>query len=104
MRRRCLVAVRARGGVRGAAVGAARRRPRSVTDSVYGPTRNFCDTILSRYGITTTYYDPRIGGDIAALMKPNTRAVFVESPGSLSFEVQDVPAIAAPRICAVPRC
>ena len=66
-----------------------------VTDSAYGPTRNFCDTILSRYGIATTYYDPRIGSGIAALMKPNTGAVFVESPGSLSFEVQDVPAIAA---------
>lgn len=66
-----------------------------VTDSTYGPTRNFCDTILSRYGIATSYYDPRIGGGIADLMKPNTRAVFLESPGSLSFEVQDVPAIAA---------
>jgi cystathionine beta-lyase len=66
-----------------------------VTDSAYGPTRNFCDTILSRYGIATTYYDPRIGGGIRAVMKPNTRAVFLESPGSLSFEVQDVPAIAA---------
>jgi cystathionine beta-lyase len=66
-----------------------------VTDSAYGPTRNFCDSILSRYGIATTYYDPRIGSGIAALMKPNTRAVFVESPGSLSFEVQDVPSIAA---------
>jgi cystathionine beta-lyase len=51
--------------------------------------------ILSRYGIATSYYDPRIGAGIAALVKPNTRAVFVESPGSLSFEVQDVPAIAA---------
>jgi cystathionine beta-lyase len=66
-----------------------------VTDSAYGPTRQFCDVILSRYGIATTYYDPRIGGRIAALIEPNTRAVFVESPGSLSFEVQDVPAIAA---------
>src|ERR1700730_2927368 len=66
-----------------------------VTDSAYGPTRKFCDTILSRYGIATTYYDPRIGGDIAALMQPNTTTVFVESPGSLSFEIQDVPAIAA---------
>jgi cysteine-S-conjugate beta-lyase len=65
-----------------------------VTDSVYGPTRKFCDTILTRYGVTTTYYDPAIGAGIAALMKPSTAAVFVESPGSLSFEVQDVPAIA----------
>jgi cysteine-S-conjugate beta-lyase len=65
-----------------------------VTDSAYGPTRNFCNQILSRLGISTTYYDPLIGGGIAALMQPNTRAVFVESPGSLSFEMQDVPAIA----------
>jgi cystathionine beta-lyase len=66
-----------------------------VTDSAYQPTRKFCDGVLPRYGIATTYYDPLIGGSIAALMQPNTRAVFVESPGSLSFEIQDVPAIAA---------
>jgi cystathionine beta-lyase len=66
-----------------------------VTDSAYLPTRKFCDGLLARYGIRTTYYDPRIAGDIAALIEPNTRAVFVESPGSLSFEMQDVPAIAA---------
>jgi cystathionine beta-lyase len=65
-----------------------------VTDTVYWPTRQFCDRVLTRCGVATTYYDPLIGGDIAALMQPNTRAVFVESPGSLSFEVQDVPAIA----------
>jgi cysteine-S-conjugate beta-lyase len=65
-----------------------------VTDSAYQPTRKFCDGILERYGVTTTYYDPMIGAGIAALMRPNTRAVFVEAPGSLSFEVQDVPAIA----------
>jgi cystathionine beta-lyase len=65
-----------------------------VADSAYRPTRTFCDTILSRYGITTRYYDPLVGGGIAALMRPATRAVFVESPGSLSFDVQDVPAIA----------
>jgi len=65
-----------------------------VTDSVYQPTRKFCDGVLRRYGITTTYYDPMIGGGIAALMQPSTRAVFVEAPGSLSFEVQHVPAIA----------
>ena len=65
-----------------------------VTDSAYQPTRRFCDSVLRRYGIATTYYDPLIGGDIAALMQPNTRAVFVEAPGSLSFEIQDVPAIA----------
>jgi Cys/Met metabolism PLP-dependent enzyme len=66
-----------------------------VTDSAYQPTRRFCDNVLQRYGIATTYYDPLIGCDIAALMQPNTRAVFVEAPGSLSFEIQDVPTIAA---------
>jgi cysteine-S-conjugate beta-lyase len=65
-----------------------------VTDSAYLPTRKFCDGVLTRYGIATTYYDPLIGGGIAALIQPNTRAVFVEAPGSLSFEIQDVPAIA----------
>ncbi len=66
-----------------------------VTDSAYGPTRKFCDAILPRYGVTTTYYDPTVGAGIASLMRPNTVAVFLESPGSLSFEIQDVPAIAA---------
>jgi cysteine-S-conjugate beta-lyase len=66
-----------------------------VTDSAYQPTRRFCDSVLRRNGVATSYYDPLVGGDIAALMKPNTRAVFVEAPGSLSFEIQDVPAIAA---------
>ncbi len=65
-----------------------------VTDSAYGPTRNFCGQILSRLGVTTGYYDPGIGGGIAALLQPNTRAVYLESPGSLSFEMQDVAAIA----------
>jgi cystathionine beta-lyase len=66
-----------------------------VTDSVYEPTRKFCNGVLARYGISTTYYDPLIGARIAELMQPNTRAVFVEAPGSLSFDMQDVPAIAA---------
>jgi cysteine-S-conjugate beta-lyase len=66
-----------------------------VTDSAYQPTRKFCDGVLARYGITTTYYDPLIGAGISALMQPSTRAVFVEAPGSLSFEIQDIPAIAA---------
>jgi cysteine-S-conjugate beta-lyase len=66
-----------------------------VSDSVYGPTRKFCDDLLPRYGVTATYYDPVIGAGIEALMRPNTTAVFVESPGSLSFENQDVPAVAA---------
>jgi cystathionine beta-lyase len=66
-----------------------------VTDSAYGPTRKFCDTILPRYGVTATYFDPVTGAGIEAVMRPNTTAVFVESPGSLTFEIQDVPAIAA---------
>ena len=66
-----------------------------VTDSAYGPTRSFCDTVPARLGVTTTYYDPRAGDRIAFLLQPNTRAVFTESPGSLSFEMQDIPAIAA---------
>jgi cystathionine beta-lyase len=66
-----------------------------VTDSVYRPTRTFCDTILKRMGVETTYYDPLIGTGIAALFKPNTKAVFTEAPGSQTFEMQDIPAIAA---------
>lgn len=65
-----------------------------VADTVYGPNRHFCDTILKGFGVETTYYDPLIGGGITALFRPNTRAVFLESPGSLSFEVQDVAATA----------
>ena len=65
-----------------------------VTDSVYRPTRNFCDGVFKRLGVETSYYDPLIGADIAKLFKANTRAVFVEAPGSQSFEMQDVPAIA----------
>jgi len=65
-----------------------------VTDSAYGPTRNFCGQVLSRLGVATSYYDPGIGGAIAELMQPNTRAIYLESPGSLSFEMQDVGAIA----------
>src|SRR6202042_1179908 len=52
-----------------------------VTGSAYGPTRAFCDQILTRLGVTTTYYDPLIGGGIGQLMRPNTRAMFTESPG-----------------------
>ena len=65
-----------------------------VTDSVYRPTRTFCDGILKRFGVETTYYDPLLGADIVREFKPNTRAVFTEAPGSLSFEMQDIPAIA----------
>jgi cystathionine beta-lyase len=66
-----------------------------VCDNAYGPTRKFCDDVLARYGVTTTYYDPLVGAGIAGLMQPNTRAVFTEAPGSLTFEMQDIPAIAA---------
>jgi hypothetical protein len=66
-----------------------------VTDSVYGPTRRFCNNHLTRLGVEVSYYDPLIGSGIEREMRPNTRAVFLESPGSLSFEVQDVSAIAA---------
>ena len=67
-------------------------------DNVYGPTRKFCDTILKRLGVATRYYDPLIGADIAEIVSDKTRAVLLESPGSLTMEVQDVPAI-----CAVAR-
>jgi cysteine-S-conjugate beta-lyase len=66
-----------------------------VTDSVYGPTRKFCDTTLKRFGVTTRYYDPLIGADIAGLVGDKTRAILLESPGSLTMEIQDVPAICA---------
>src|SRR4051794_17933207 len=66
-----------------------------VTDNVYGPTRKFCETILKRLGITTRYYDPLIGGGISELIGAKTRAILLESPGSLTMEVQDVPAICA---------
>ncbi|QJR13477.1 cystathionine beta-lyase [Usitatibacter palustris] len=65
-----------------------------MVDSVYGPARRVCDRTLKRYGIETTYYDPLIGAGIERLMKPNTKCVYLESPGSHTFEVQDFPAIA----------
>lgn len=65
-----------------------------VPDSVYRPTRNFCNGVFKRFGVETTYYDPLIGADIARLFKPKTRVVFVEAPGSQSFEMQDIPVIA----------
>ena len=64
-----------------------------VVDSVYGPVRIFCGGFLKRFGVETSFYDPLIGAGIAALIKPNTALVYLESPGSLTFEVQDVPAI-----------
>ena len=66
-----------------------------MVDTAYAPTRQLCDRVLSRFGVETTYYDPLIGAEIERLIRPNTKVVFMESPGSLTFEVQDVPAIAA---------
>jgi cysteine-S-conjugate beta-lyase len=66
-----------------------------VCDNVYLPTRNFCDRFLARFGVEITYFDPLIGSGIAELFRPNTRAVLVEAPGSQSFEMPDVPAIAS---------
>ncbi len=65
-----------------------------VTDNAYGPTRRYANTILAKFGVETTYFDPMVGADIAALIRPNTKVVFVEAPGSQTFEVQDIPAIA----------
>ncbi len=65
-----------------------------IVDSVYHPTRNFADTMLKRLGVAVDYYDPHAGAGIARLMRPNTKVVFTESPGSNTFEVQDIPAIA----------
>jgi cysteine-S-conjugate beta-lyase len=65
-----------------------------VSDSVYRPTRRFCDHMLRRLGVGTVYYDPLIGAGIEKLIGKKTRVVFTESPGSQTFEVQDVPAIA----------
>ncbi|HZV20241.1 MAG TPA: cystathionine beta-lyase, partial [Hyphomicrobiales bacterium] len=64
-----------------------------ISDSVYQPTRRFATRVLNRIGVETEYYDPLIGGEISALLRPNTKLVFTESPGSQTFEVQDIPAI-----------
>ncbi|TGS87426.1 cystathionine beta-lyase [Mesorhizobium sp. M3A.F.Ca.ET.174.01.1.1] len=66
-----------------------------VTDAVYGPARNFCETELRRNGVDVTFFPPTTGAGISDLIRPQTRVVYCESPGSLSFEVQDIPAIAA---------
>jgi cystathionine beta-lyase len=66
-----------------------------VCDNAYRPTRNFCNGMLARYGVETAYFDPLIGADIAQHFRPNTAAVLVEAPGSQSFEMPDIPAIAA---------
>jgi len=69
-----------------------------MVDTAYGPTRALCDTVLKRFGVRTIYYDPLIGAGIEALVGDRTRAIFMESPGTHTFEVQDVPAV-----CAVAR-
>ncbi|MCA8927759.1 MAG: cystathionine beta-lyase [Alphaproteobacteria bacterium] len=66
-----------------------------MVDCVYGPARNFATKILPRYGVSTTFFDPAIGNDIAGLIQDNTKVVYLEAPGSQTFEMQDVPAIAA---------
>jgi cysteine-S-conjugate beta-lyase len=64
-----------------------------MTDTAYHPARHFCDSVLKRLGIETTYYDPMIGRGISALIRPNTKIVYCESPGSQTMEVQDIPVI-----------
>ena len=66
-----------------------------VTDAAYQPIRHFCDTVLVRLGVETTYYDPALGRDVAAHFRPSTRLVLVEAPGSQTLDMQDVPAIVA---------
>src|SRR5216684_2311117 len=66
-----------------------------MTQGAYPPARRFCDSILKKFGVDTTFYDPLIGADIARMIRPNTKIVYVESPSSGLFEVQDVPAIAS---------
>ncbi len=66
-----------------------------MVDTAYDPAREICDTILARYGIETEYYDPRIGAGIEKMIRNNTKVIYMESPGSVTFEIQDVPAIVA---------
>ena len=66
-----------------------------MPDCVYRPSRNFCNNTLAKFGVETTYYDPMIGKDIEKLIRPNTSTIFLEAPGSQSFEVQDIPSIVA---------
>lgn len=66
-----------------------------VTDSVYGPTRQFCEVLLKNFGVEAEFYEPTIGTGIERLIRPNTRLIYMESPGTHTFEMQDVPAIAA---------
>ena len=63
-----------------------------MIDTVYAPTRNVCETVLKRMGVETTYFDPAIGSGIADLIRDNTKLIFLEAPGSLTFEMVDLPA------------
>ncbi|MEH0741665.1 cystathionine beta-lyase [Vibrio cholerae] len=65
-----------------------------MVDTCYEPTRDFCDTIMKKMGVSTTYFDPMIGAEIESLIQPNTKVLFLESPGSITMEVQDVPTLA----------
>ena len=65
-----------------------------ISDNVYGPCRNFCDTVLARFGVATTYFDPLIDDDLDDLVRDSTKVLYLESPGSLTFEVQDIPRLA----------
>jgi len=64
-----------------------------VSDNVYGPTRDFCDRVLAKYRVVVEYLPPTIGADVEHFMKPNTKLVYLESPGSNTFELQDIPAV-----------
>jgi len=66
-----------------------------ITNTAYEPTQDFCTKILAKLGVTTGWFDPLIGADIATLIQPNTKVVFLEAPGSITMEVHDVPAIVA---------
>ncbi|MGX9417746.1 cystathionine beta-lyase [Vibrio sp. WJH972] len=66
-----------------------------VADTVYGPTRMFCDNVLKEYGVDVTYFDPMIGNKISELIQPDTAVIFLEAPGSGTFEIPDIPAIAS---------
>ena len=66
-----------------------------MTNTAYEPSQDFCTKILAKLGVTTSWFDPLIGADIARLVRPETRVVFLESPGSITMEVHDVPAIVA---------
>ncbi|HBM2348380.1 TPA: PLP-dependent transferase, partial [Salmonella enterica subsp. enterica] len=66
-----------------------------MTNTAYEPSQDFCSKILSKLGVTTSWFDPLIGADIVKHVQPNTKIVFLESPGSITMEIHDVPAIVA---------